>query len=303
MPHHNTVFHHQVQKMVPWAEFDRLVEEHGGDYRVRTLKMKDQFLALLFARLSGSSSLREVQAGTSSHACRLYHVGGKPVKRSTLSDANSKRPSAVYMHLLAHMIDRAGRGLRRKLAETTYLIDSTSISLTKLSADWARFSSGVCGAKLHVILDPDADHPVYAEITAANVNDITAAHDMPIKPGATYLFDLGYYDYAWWAELDAAGCLIVTRLKRNTRLEAIEERPVEGDGVILSDRVGCLPRRQANSRTNPMQDAVREIRVKLETGPVLRILSNDLDADAQEIADSTSVAGPSSCSSVGSSRT
>src|SRR5205807_10324341 len=32
-------------------------------------------------------------------------------------------------------------------------------------------------------------------------------------------------------------------------------------------------------------DAVREIRVKLDSGKVLRILSNDLDAPAHEIAD------------------
>ncbi len=34
-----------------------------------------------------------------------------------------------------------------------------------------------------------------------------------------------------------------------------------------------------------MKDAVREIRVKTETGKVLRILSSDLDAPAQELAD------------------
>ena len=39
------------------------------------------------------------------------------------------------------------------------------------------------------------------------------------------------------------------------------------------------------NRKNPMQDAVREIVVKTETGKTLRILTNDLDASAQEIAD------------------
>src|SRR6202030_2421302 len=54
---------------------------------------------------------------------------------------------------------------------------------------------------------------------------------------------------------------------------------------ILSDRIGFLPARQARSRRNPMQDAVREVRVVTDTGKVLRILSNDLDASAREIAD------------------
>ena len=108
---------------------------------------------------------------------------------------------------------------------------------------------------------------------------------MPIEPGATYVFDLGYYDYAWWASLDTAACRIVTRFKSNTPLAVVEELAVPADSNILSDRIGFLPARQAKSRRNPMQHAVREVRVRIETGKVLRILSNDLDASAQEIAD------------------
>src|ERR1700682_4133853 len=42
---------------------------------------------------------------------------------------------------------------------------------------------------------------------------------------------------------------------------------------------------RGSGRNNPFQDPVREVRVKLDTGKVLRILSNDLDAPAREIAD------------------
>jgi len=65
----------------------------------------------------------------------------------------------------------------------------------------------------------------------------------------------------------------------------VEELWVKPNSNILSDRIGFLPARQARSRQNPMQDAVREIRVTTDTGKVLRILSNDLDASAEEIAD------------------
>jgi IS4 transposase len=202
-----------------------------------------------------------------------------------LADANTRRPSAVFSDLLALMIARAHRGLRRALAETTYLIDATGLRLDGRSRGWARFCEGVCGAKLHVIYDADADRPIYAAITAARVNDITAAQAMPIEPGATYVFDLGYYDYAWWAKLDRAQCRIVTRLKSNTPLSVVAELPVPADGPILSDRIGHLPARLSNNRPNPFQDPVRELRVRLDTGKIIRILSNDLDAAAQEIAD------------------
>jgi IS4 transposase len=284
MRHQNSVFH-GLLKHLPWGEFDRLVAVHGADSRVRRLTTKSQLIALLYGQLSGASSLREIVTGLESHAARLYHLGAGSVRRSTLSDANAQRPVAVFTELLAMLMRQAHRSLRRKLAETTYLIDATSVRLNEQSADWARFSTGVCGAKVHVIYDADADRPIYAAVSAANVNDITMAQQMPIEPGATYVFDLGYYDYAWWAKLDAAQCRIVTRFKANTPLAVVEELPVPQGGNIVSDRIGFLPARQAKSRRNPMQDAVREVRVVTDTGKVLRLLSNDLDASAQEIAD------------------
>jgi len=283
MRHKNSVFHALLQH-VPWGRFDQLVDENGGDKGVRTLAMRDQFGALLYGQLAGASSLREIEGGLQSHRARLYHVNAKPVKRSTLADANASRPVAVYTGLFQKLMKQAHRGLRRSLEETVYLIDSTSLRLNELSKEWARFSSGVCGAKAHIIYDADAGFPVYMAVTAANVNDITAAQAMPIEAGASYVFDLGYYDYGWWARLDAAGCRIVTRFKSNTPLLMIEERAVAKDGVILSDRVGYLPARQTKNRKNPYRDPVREVRVTIETGKILRILTNDLDASAEEIA-------------------
>jgi hypothetical protein len=192
------------------------------------------------------------------------------------------------------------RGYRRKLGGCVRLIDSTSVRLSSLSRGWATFSTGVCGAKAHIVYDPDADQPLYLMVTPAKVNDITAAKEMPIEPGATYVFDLGYYDYGWWAKLHQAGCRIVTRLKTNTTFRVAEDRPVEPSSSILSDRsssilsdrsssilsdrTGYLPKRLAASRKNPISGLVREIQV-IETGKVLRIFTNDLIASAGEIAD------------------
>jgi IS4 transposase len=284
MRHQNSVFH-AVLKHIPWDRFERLVDAHGADARVRRLSTKSQFVALLYGQLSGAASLREIVTGLESHAARLYHVGAVPVRRSTLSDANTQRPAALFAELLGLLMRQAHDRLRRSLAETVYLIDATSVRLNAHSADWARFSAGVRGAKVHVIYDADADRPIYAAVSTANVNDITMAQRMPIEPGATYVFDLGYYDYAWWAKLDAAQCRIVTRFKSNTPLNSVEELPVPTDSNILADRIGFLPARQANNRHNPMSDAVREVRVVTETGKILRLLSNDLDATAQQIAD------------------
>lgn len=284
MRHQNSLFH-DLLKQVPWAEFEQLVEKYGADHRVRRLPTKSQFIALLFGQFSGAVSLREIVDGLESQSARLYHVGGKPVPRSTLADANAVRPSALFGDLFSLLVERAGRGLRRAVSEATYLIDSTSLRLSGSGTEWARFSADARGAKVHVIYDANAAKPTYADVSPANVNDVTAAKAMPITPGATYVFDLGYYDYGWWAELDRQGCRIVTRFKTNTPLRVTAVLPVPKGGAILSDRIGLLPQRLAGSRRNPFGDPVREVQVKIDTGKVLRILCNDLDAPAQEIAD------------------
>lgn len=285
VPHQNTVFRDLIKRL-PWAALDRLVGETKADAGVRRLSTKDQLLAMIFAQMSEARSLRDVEAVLESQAHQRYHAGMRPVRRSTLADANLKRPAEVFARLFAAMVARAGRHLRRTVGECVHLVDSTSMRLSQLSVGWSRFSADVCGVKAHIVYDPDAGCPVYAAITPARINDVTAAKDMPIQAGATYVFDLGYYDYGWWARLDAAGCRIVTRLKANTPLAVIETLEVASDNsAILSDKIGHLPTRLAKNRRNPMAAAVREVRVKIETGKVLRILTNDLDAPASEIAD------------------
>jgi hypothetical protein len=282
--HRNSVFH-DLLKLVPWTAFEGLVGEHGSDEGTRSFTSRQQLTALLFAQLSGAGSLREIEATMTSHQGRLYHSGALAPKRSTFADANRSRDFRVFSGLFEAMLAGASRGFRRKMADAVRLIDSTGLRLAGAGAEWARFSTSVFGAKAHVVYDPDLGRPVYHAVTAANVNDISAAKEMPIEAGATYVFDLGYYDFGFWAKLDALGCRLVTRFKTNTPLNAPREMPLEPGSTVLSDRIGFLPARQAMNRKNPMQDAMREIVVRTETGETLRLLTNDLDAPAQEIAD------------------
>lgn len=284
MRHHNSVLH-GLLKHIPWSEFEALVDEHCADARVRKLTTKAQLVGMLYAQFSGAASLREIEAGLASHGARLYHLGASPAPRSTLADANRLRPHQVFTGLFQVMAARASRGLRRATGEAVRLIDSTQVRLAGAAAEWSRFSAQLCAVKAHVVLDPDAERPLYLQITGANTNDITPAKEMPVEAGATYVFDLGYYDYGWWARLDEAGCRIVTRLKKNTPLTVTAELVLPEASPLLYDRIGRLPERLAYSRNNPFADPVREIGVVTDDGKLLRVVTNDLDATAQEIAD------------------
>ena len=139
MRHQNSVFH-QLTRHIPWSAVDRAVSRHGSDRRVRRLRTRDQFLALLYGQFSGAASLREIEYGLASQEARLYHVGLRGVSRSTLSDANAKRSFEVYADVFAEMARLARPGLRRKLRDAVRLLDATKVNLSALSEGWARFS-------------------------------------------------------------------------------------------------------------------------------------------------------------------
>jgi hypothetical protein len=291
--HHNTLLH-DLGKAMPRWRFEQLAKRADADRRVRTLPCWSQFVALVFAQLAGVTSLRELVAALSSHANHAYHLGLGPIRRSTLAEANAERPLALYQSVLERLLGQLQPRLARRSREALRLVDATTIRLSALS-DWARVGVHHNAVKLHVAYDPTAGVPTFFEITPARVNDIAVAKQMALEDGATYVFDKGYGarpragrrpdpgDFSFWAALDARGCRFVTRRKVNTPLAVIETRAADAD-PIRADRIGRLPGRLARRRHTPYPKPVRLITVVREDGKTLDLLTNDLEADASQIA-------------------
>jgi Transposase DDE domain/Domain of unknown function (DUF4372) len=289
MRHHNSLFH-GLLKPIRWDRFEGSVEKHEADKGTRELTTKSQLIALLQVQLAGLSSLREVVVTMESHRARLYHLGAEPPKRTTLADANRDRPVEVFTELFQTLLAQAHPGLRRNTREAIRLIDSTSIQLSGLSEKWASYQSHDAGVKAHIVYDPDAEVPVYFTITPQRESDIRTAKTFPVETGATYVFDLGYYDFAWWRKLLDNDCRFVTRLKTNSPTKVITERVLGADvvarGRVTKDRTVQLTSRLKGTRTHPLGGRdLREVHVILDTGRPLRIVSNDQTSTAEEIAD------------------
>jgi hypothetical protein len=287
-------------KAVPRGQFARLVAVHGSDRGVRRLPSWSQLVALLVAQLGGCRSLRELEALLASQSGSHYHLGIGRVCRSTLAVANAKRSAGLFEALFACLLGRlAGRLPQNVGREAVRLIDATSIRLSTAVFQWARFSAEYGGVKLHLVYDPVAAVPVYFTITPNKINDITAAKTLPLAPGTTYVMDRGYCDFAFWAKLDAAKCRFVTRLRRPSPTHLVEARPTT-DATILADRLVRLNPRLSTQRKNPYEGLLREVVVARPEGEPLRLVSNDLDATAEEISQlykrrPPGPAGPGSC--------
>jgi putative transposase len=278
----NTVLGHLL-KAVSRRRFGAIVARHAGDKYIKDFSSWDHLVTLVFAQLGGVSSLRELAAVWNAQGAHHYHLGSGAVYRSTLSDANRRRPSAIFAETFAALSEAAACVLPRQGSEVLRLIDATPIPLNRL-CHWAEWNGRTRGLKAHMVYDPDADRPVCLEITAATVNDVLVGRRQPIEPGATYVFDKAYADYAWWRELHEAGCHFVTRPKKNVPLRLIEESTVgdhdRQEAAIESDHVVEL----ASQQRARLPIRLRRITLRREDGTPFALLSNDLKSSAGEIA-------------------
>ena len=277
MPFQPTVFG-QVMKTLPRRVFQAAVEGRAK----WGLTEWAHLVTLVSAQLAGTRSMRDLLRLLEHHRPALAHLGVGAVRRSTLSDANARRPPAPFEAVAAQLCGAVGQLALELGREALRLIDATRLHAGKAVQHWA-----VDGAvKLHVVFDPVASRTTCFAVTSSRVNDVTAAKRFPIEPGATYVFDKGYYCFTFWASLAAAGCQFVSRLKSNTPVQITRSRRVpKAAAHILKDQIGHLPKRLAASRKNPFDQPVRLVTMQISTGRVLTLVTNDLRAPATEIAD------------------
>jgi putative transposase len=272
-----------ILKPISRRWFDALVDRHAGDAYGKSFGSWDHLVALVYAQLGGIDSLRALEAAWAANAHHHYHLGVGALARSTLSDANARRPTAIFSETFGRLSQLADRLVRREGDEMIRLLDSTPVPLGKV-VDWAKRNGRIRGLKMHVVYDPVSDTPGFAEITDANVNDIEIGRTVPIEVGATYVYDRGYTRYDWWTDIHHAGAHFVTRMKSSARFRAQRWLPVDqstGDGfTILDDAVVKLISKGDSKLDIPM----RRVRLRRDNGGKITLLTNDLERSAHDIA-------------------
>jgi putative transposase len=182
--------------------FKATVERHNGDAYDKSFGSYDHLVALIFAQFTAAQGLRGLEANWNANGQHHYHLASGRLARSTVSDANRRRPMAVFADTFALVANQLDSQMRREGKQMVQLIDSTPIPLGKL-CEWAKSNGRIKGMKMHVVYDPKTDCPRILGITDANVNDAQIGRTVVIQPGATYVFDKGYCHYNWWQAIDA----------------------------------------------------------------------------------------------------
>jgi putative transposase len=282
MQYVNSIFG-ELLKPMDRRQFRAIVERYDGDAYDKSFKSWDHLVTLIGAQLGQIASLRAVEGVFNANSHQHYHLGVGKVARSTLSDANARRPVGVFAETFAMLAAKVDRHTRVEGAEMIRLIDSSPIPLGKL-CKWAEWNGRIRGMKMHVVYHPGNDVPRCVEITPATVNDVEIGRQTELEAGATYVFDKGYYHFGWWKKINDAKAFFVTRVKVSTRLRATKSRYARktiGDGFkIITDANVALASKGDSSLPFPL----RRIRVRRDKGGVITLITNDLKRTAVELA-------------------
>jgi hypothetical protein len=236
----------QLLDLLPLSEFRRCVERYRGDYKSQTFSALDQFLCLAFAQLTYRESLRDIEACLRVQQPKLYHMGIRGrVSRSTLAYANEHRDWRIFGDFAQGLI-RTARELYRdeplgiEFADTVYAFDSTTIDLCLKLFPWAQFRRHKSAVKLHTLLDVRARIPAHVYVTGGQVHDVNVLDQLLFEPGAFYLLDRGYVDFARLHTLTQACAFFVTRARANAQFYRRCSRPVDLATGVRSDQTIML---------------------------------------------------------------
>jgi len=236
----------QVMEFAPWHTFRRLVARYRGDFNVRTFSSLDQFLSMAFAQITFRESLRDIEACLEAHATKAYHLGLRGnFTRSNLADANERCDWRLYCEFAQALIRIARRLYATEpfgvdLGSTVYALDSTTIDLCLTMFPWAPFRSTKAAIKLHTLLDLRGNIPSFIHISDGKWHDVNVLDILIPEPGAFYVMDRGYLDFARLYTLNQSGGFFVTRAKRNANIRRTASRPVDRSTGLICDQTVML---------------------------------------------------------------
>jgi hypothetical protein len=275
-------------EFIPHKEFARIVEKHQGERYVKTFSCMDQYLCMAFAQLTYRESLRDIECCLRAHQSKLWHMGLRShISRSTLAHANEHRDWRIWADFAQVLIIEA-RDLYGKdqfgatLSAAAYAFDSTTISLCLSLFPWARFRKTKAAVKAHTLLDLRGNIPCWIHITTGEVHDVKVLDMLQVEPGAFYILDRGYLDFARLFKINELSAFYITRIKHNTSYRRLYSRPVDKSAGLRCDQIVTLVNYYA-LRDYP--DKLRIVKyVDSDSGKRLSFITNNFQLPAITVA-------------------
>ena len=233
----------QIMDHLPIHTFRRCVKRYHGNHKIQSFTCLDQSLCMAFAQLTYRESLRDIEACLRAQQSKLYHMGIRgQVSRNTLANANKVRDWRIYADFAQSLIHIARKlylddEFGVELDRTVYALDSTTVDLCLSVFPWARFRKAKGAIKLHTLLDLRGNIPTFISISDGLLHDVNVLDELIPEPGAFYIMDRGYMDFARLYQLTQWAACFVIRAKSNLQYRRLYSNPLDKTTGIKCDQI------------------------------------------------------------------
>jgi hypothetical protein len=236
----------QLMEFLPWRRFDTCVRRYRGDQKIKLFPCSEHWRVMAFAQLTYRESLRDIETCLRAVGTKLYHMGIRgSVSRNNLSNANRTRDWRIYADFAQILIADArtlyaDEDLGIDLDATVYALDASTIDLCLSMFPWARFRKAKGAVKIHTLMNLQGNIPEFILISDGKLHDVNALDYFIPSPGAYYVMDRGYLDFARLYELDQAKAYFVTRAKKNFNFERRYSHRIDKSTGVQCDQTVVL---------------------------------------------------------------
>lgn len=226
----------QVIKLLDKSKVLKQSREKGGERYVKCFDAWTHLIVMLYAVIMRFDSLREITTSLQAEARKLSHLGiSMMTSRSTLSNANERRPEsvfeAVYRDLYSTYHNRLSSdsrtGKEPEWMKRLQIIDSTTTTLFsnllfKGVGRHPKTGKKKGGIKVHNVIHANEGVPSDIRSTSAATNDSFMLKPSTLSKGDIMAMDRAYIDYEKFEQMTQRGVIYVTKMKKESELQYSE---------------------------------------------------------------------------------
>jgi len=288
----------QVIKLLDKSKILQFSREKGGERYTKRSNVWVHLVVMLYAVIMRFDSLREITASLLAETRKLAHLGITfKIGRSTLADANKRRPEAIfeaiYRDLYAtyrHVLSSDSRSSKTpKWMKRLQIIDSTTVTLFsnvlfKGAGRHPKTGKKKGGIKVHAVIHANKGVPSDIKFTSAATNDSFMLKPTTLHKGDIMAMDRAYIDYEKFQQLTERGVVYVTKMKKSlkyTILSDVMYQTPDGLTEVRIQTVGFVKQKKDGETIRHKARMISYCDEKKRK--LISLLTNDMESDPDEI--------------------
>jgi len=290
--------YNQVIKLLNKSKILQISLENGGERYIKRFDAWTHLVVMLYAVIMRFDSLREIALSLQAEARKLHHLGINMMpSRSTLSDANRRRPEAIfeaiYRYLYAtyrhRLLSDSRQGREPKWMKKLQIIDSTTITLFsnlifKGVGRHPKIGKKKGGVKVHAVTHANENVPADIEFSSAATNDSFMLQPKNLNKDDIIAIDRAYIDYEKFEELTQRGVIYVTKMKKNLNYNILQDAIYQTPDGLMETRMQHVTFSKRLKDGKTLTHHARIITyIDGKKPKLISLLTNDMDSNPSDI--------------------